>query len=145
MNKTRLEQELIRDEGLKLVQYFCPAGYPTIGVGHKLSHIKNDPEAWPKEIELRRAGQYLTEDITDAVRTVERIFPEWEEWSEARQHALINMAFNLGEWKLRGFKLMKAAIDSRDWEQAAKEAKDSLWYRQVGTRAERIVSAIREG
>jgi lysozyme len=55
------------------------------------------------------------------------------------------MAFNLGEWKLRGFKLMKAAIDSRDWEQAANEAKDSLWYRQVGPRAERIVSAIREG
>lgn len=145
MNTTKLEQELIRDEGLKLVQYFCPAGYPTIGVGHKLSNIRHDPEAWPKEIGLQQAGQYLAEDIADAVKTVERIFPAWEEWSEARQHALVNMAFNLGEWKLRGFKLMKAAIDSRDWEQAAKEAKDSLWYRQVGPRAERIVSAIREG
>lgn len=145
MNITKLQEELILDEGLRLRQYKCSAGYPTIGVGHKLSNTLHDGEAWPQEIDLRQAGHYLAEDIQDAIMTVQRIFPDWEKWSEARQHALINMAFNLGEGKLRGFKRMIAAIHEGDWLRAAVEAKDSLWYRQVGNRGTRIVQAIMEG
>ncbi len=145
MNITTLQEELIRDEGLRLKKYECSAGYPTIGVGHKLSNRRHDDEVLLTEIDLRQAGHFLMEDIQDAIITVQRIFPVWEKWSEPRQHALINMAFNLGESALRSFKRMVQAIRDDDWERAADEAADSLWYGQVGARAKRIVWAIREG
>ncbi len=145
MNITRLQEELIRDEGLRLEKYECSAGYPTIGVGHKLSRKRHDESAWPPEISLKQAGNYLESDLQDAIMTVTRIFPTWEKWSETRQHALINMAFNLGESALKSFRRMVQAIRKNDWELAADEAKDSLWFSQVGNRAKRIVWAMREG
>ena len=38
---------------------------------------------------------------------------------------------------------MKAGIDARDWQQAADEMVDSVWYRQVTNRAERLVQRMR--
>jgi GH24 family phage-related lysozyme (muramidase) len=72
--------------------------------------------------------------------------------TEVREHALVNMCFNLGETKLRKFKKMNAAVRSGNWEKAAAEAKDSAWYTELSIpdngqeeRAERIVRELREG
>lgn len=72
--------------------------------------------------------------------------------SERRELALQNMAFNLGETKLRKFKNMIAAVRRGDWALAAAQAKASLWYRQLSIpsnekeeRSERIVREILEG
>ena len=40
------------------------------------------------------------------------------------------------------FKMMKAAVDVRDWQQAAVEMKSSLWYKQVTNRAQRLVDRM---
>ena len=37
------------------------------------------------------------------------------------------------------------AVNRDDWEAAAVEATDSLWYRQVGARAIELVNLLREG
>lgn len=65
--------------------------------------------------------------------------------TDGRQIALTDMCFNLGLTSLLGFKKMIAAIQAEDWEQAAKEALDSLWARQVGVRAERIAEMLKTG
>ena len=58
------------------------------------------------------------------------------------QGILVNMMFNLGRPRLSKFKNMRKALDSRDWALAAVEGRDSLWYRQVGNRAERLMEKL---
>jgi len=65
--------------------------------------------------------------------------------SEVRQHAFVNMAYNLGETKLRKFKKMVAAVKALEWGEAAFQAVQSGWYKQVPRRAQRIVLEILEG
>ncbi|MCK9342307.1 MAG: glycoside hydrolase family protein [Prevotella sp.] len=142
MDVIKLQQELIRDEGLYLDKYICPSGKPTIGVGHQL--IGNERHI--KRITLKKAGEFLEEDIHDAQITLDRIFGNsWLSWTEARQHALLNMAFNIGETRLRGFKNMIAAIKAQDWPLASREVKDSLYYKKLTRRAERVRCAVLNG
>jgi len=54
------------------------------------------------------------------------------------------MMFNLGRPRLSKFKNMKKALDSRRWALAALEGRDSLWYRQVGNRAERLMGRLED-
>jgi hypothetical protein len=72
--------------------------------------------------------------------------------SERREHAFVNMAFNLGETKLRGFKKMIAAAQQSDWGHTAFEAAHSKWFEQLSVqdnkkeeRAERIVLELLVG
>ena len=49
------------------------------------------------------------------------------------------MMFNMGRPRLSGFKKFNAAVKGGDWLEAAKEGRDSRWYTQVTTRAERLM------
>jgi lysozyme len=64
---------------------------------------------------------------------------DWFNFPGEVKSILINMMFNLGRTRLGKFKKMNAAIKAGDWEEAAKEGRDSLWYRQVTNRAERLM------
>ena len=55
----------------------------------------------------------------------------WEAFTEGRRRALLDLRFNLGPQKFRGFKKMIRAIHSGDWAGAAVELKNSLWWSQV--------------
>jgi len=61
------------------------------------------------------------------------------------QKVLIEIVFKLGMLRLSGFKKMLAALDSRDYAQAAKEMEDSKWAKQVGARAQTLAKQMREG
>ena len=52
------------------------------------------------------------------------------------------MMFNMGRTRLSKFKKMHAAILEGNWTEAAKEGRDSLWYRQVTNRAERLMERL---
>ena len=55
------------------------------------------------------------------------------------QEILVNMMFNMGRTRLSKFKNFRAALEDQDWACAAVEGRDSLWYRQVTNRAERLM------
>ena len=138
MNYIKLETEIRRDEGLRQGRYLCPSGCATIGVGHRIL-----PEDGPlDEITLQQAGELLAHDISIALVELSGIFPLWHKWSERRQHALVNMMFNLGAVRFRTFKKMIAAIEAEDWKHASEEIRESKYYQQVGPRAERIREAV---
>ena len=68
--------------------------------------------------------------------------------NEVRQECLVDMIFNLGEDGVRKFRDMVAEImdkDPDDWTEIAQHATASLWYGQVGGRAERIVKELASG
>jgi lysozyme len=58
---------------------------------------------------------------------------------------LVNMAFNLGPTRLKGFKKFIAAFDAKDWDGAVIEMLDSKWAKQVGARAIRLAKMVRTG
>ena len=136
MDIFKMKSILIRHEDLKLKPYLCPAGKLTIGVGRNLE---------AKGVSYEEADFMLLNDIGDALREVEEIFPNVDGFSENRQMALVDMAFNLGKGGLAGFEKMVEAIRLGDWEKASEEALDSLWAKQVGTRAEEDAWMIKTG
>jgi len=134
MHRTRLKIQLVKHEGDKRKPYQDTEGHWTIGVGRNL-------EAKPLSDAV--VALMLDEDINEARATCQHIFPGFDTLSEGRQHALIDMAFNLGPPRLRKFVKMIAAINARDFETAASEAIHSKWATQVGDRAQTIASLLR--
>jgi GH24 family phage-related lysozyme (muramidase) len=68
--------------------------------------------------------------------------------NEVRQECLVDMIFNLGEDGVRKFRNMVREImdkDPDDWSEIAGHAMDSLWFGQVGKRAERICRELAKG
>lgn len=69
-------------------------------------------------------------------------------FNEVRQEVFVNMLFNLGMPKLLKFRNTLACITKADdvaWSSVAKHLEDSLWYKQVGKRAVRLVKEIKYG
>lgn len=136
MDVALLKRDLARDEGMRLKPYRCTAGRLTIGVGRNLDDVG---------ITAEEADYLLENDLGRAMADLDRALPWWRGLSEARQRALVNMAFNVGLSRLLGFKAMLAALRAGRWGEAAAEALESAWARQVGARAARIAATIREG
>ncbi len=141
MDLDKLRSELKRDEGIRLRAYTCSAGHRTIGHGHNLSargldHIK--------ACTLEQARAWLEQDMIQATKVAKKLFPSFNDLSDARQRVLVNMAFVL-EWKLNEFNMLKLAVARRDWVWAAGEILDSAFARQTGARAQRLAQMMREG
>ena len=117
-----LRRQLIHHEGLRLEPYRCTAGKLTIGVGRNLDDVG---------ISRDEAMTLLENDIRGCFADLSRIFPDFQEYNHARRYALVDLRFNLGPSRFRSFRRMIAAVQRKDWDQAAAELKDSLWWNQV--------------
>jgi lysozyme len=144
MDKVKLFEELMRDEGIGLKMYTDSEGVPTIGIGHNL---RDKPIS--KEAALFIAG----DDVYEVEVGLNTHLPWWTKLDEVRQRVLVNMAFNLGvgptpenpTGKLLTFPHTLALIEVGDYATAADMLLHSLWYKQVGKRAERLIQAMRSG
>lgn len=128
-------RKLIKNhEGLRLKPYKDTKGILTIGYGRNLEDVG---------IDIDEARYLLENDLIRAEVALVNIFGlDIFKNTEKRIAALISMAF-MGEAKLRGFKNMIAAIKSGDWSGAAREAEDSLWFKQVGVRGPEVVALMK--
>lgn len=123
-------RELISDhEGLVLKPYKDTVGKTTIGYGRNLA----DNGITPMEAEILREA-----DLWRAYRTAARLTPGFHTLSAQRQAVITDMAFNLGEPRLRRFVRFFAALGRQDFKTAAAEMVDSRWYTQVGRRGKRL-------
>jgi len=120
--------ELItKNESMKLYPYKDTVGKLTIGVGHNLTD---------NGISRQIAELMLKEDIAVATAALRDIFPSWANLPADVQFALTDMMFNMGEPRFLGFKKMIKAVKNKDFLEAAEQAKDSKWFKQVGVRGE---------
>lgn len=133
--QTKIIQNLKRDEGLRLSPYLCLANKLTIGYGRNLDDVGISEE----EAELM-----LINDINKCVQQLSTI-PVYRTLDRIRQDVLINMCFNLGFHGLLSFLKMWRALSIYDYEKAADEMMDSKWFKQVGSRAVRLVYEMRKG
>jgi len=145
-----IKELLIKHEGKKSRPYKCPAGFNTIGIGYNF-----DANPLPEDIEkyLKENGK-ITEDMIDrllflsvgaATTDCHSLFPDFDNFTEARRMALVDFLFNIGKRRAMGFRKAIAAINTKRWADAAKEMKDSTWFNQVKGRAAEIIEMIEEG
>ena len=133
-----LKSDLIRDEGIRLKAYKCTAGKITIGVGRNI-----DPSGG-KGITPKEADILLSNDIDECIEDLKKIFPEFASLPDNMERVLVNMRFNLGPEKFRQFGRLIAGVERKEPEIVIKSMKESLWYKQVGERAARLVRLIEE-
>lgn len=157
INRARLIQQLKIDEGVVPRVYKCPAGYDTVGVGRNLESIglsqqeikylgmQTFEEIYDKELSDADMEFLLSNDIDRVVDEIRNSFDWFERLDGVRKEIVVNMVFNLGLTRFRGFKNMIAALKAGDYMQASREMMDSRWYRQVGDRAVRLTLAMQEG
>ena len=134
----KLLEMLKRHEGVRSHVYLCSAGYETIGVGRNIS--KSGMGLSEDEVD------YLLEnDILRVLKELSSEYPWFNDLDDVRKDAMIDISFNLGATRLRGFKKALAAMEVADYTLAAKEFLDSKWSRDVKGRAHELASMIETG
>ncbi len=132
----RIEDLLIKHEGLRLKPYECTAGDMTIGVGRNLDSmgLSEDEVYYLLANDIRRCEQELT-----------KAFEWFTHLDLVRQDAMMDMCFNLGISRLRGFRDALREMSLANYEAASVSFLDSNWAEQVGQRAITITNMIRTG
>ena len=142
-----LQDQLVRDEDIKLFVYddangepIKPGshviGHPTIGIGRALD---------THGISMAEAIYLNNNDIDLVRRGISASLPWTTKLDPVRFSALENMAFNLGVNGLLEFTETLAALKAGNYEHAATLMLQSEWAAQVGARAQRLSEQIRTG
>lgn len=130
------------DEGRVPTPYKDSLGFWTIGIGRYIG-----PALTELKLSNRIIEEMLREDVEVAWTSVIKIFGADRvcKWTNGRRLALLNLLFNLGETRFLKFAPTIALMKEGRWEEAATRLERSLWYKQVGKRALRVVQMIRTG
>ena len=147
LNREAVFEQLKIDEGVVNEIYLDHLGYPTFGVGHLI--LESDEEHGREvgtPVTEERVRSCFERDLDIAIGECELLYEDgvFGNLPDEVQQILVNMMFNMGRTRLSKFKKMHAAILESDWKEAAKEGRDSRWYRQVTNRAERLMKRLEE-
>ena len=135
----RLLKMIKLHEGVKSHAYQCTAGKWTIGAG------RNIDEEGGLGLSNEEINVLLINDIERVKGELSAAYFWFPALDEVRQAAMIDMCFNLGLSRLRGFVKAIEAMSRQEFDNAADEFLDSRWASQVGQRAVRVTEMIRTG
>lgn len=144
-SKQRVMEQLKIDEGIVHEVYLDHLGYPTVGIGHLI--VDSDPESGldvGTPVSNARCEELFQKDLQVAQSECIMLYgaDEWMAFPDEVKEILVNMMFNMGRPRLKQFKKMNEALLEGDWATAAVEGRDSRWFNQVGSRAERLMSRL---
>jgi GH24 family phage-related lysozyme (muramidase) len=120
-----LRELLVQDEGMVLEVYLDHLGFSTAGCGHFLQ--ERDPErGWPvgMAISQERADQWLEKDMKQCVSDAHWLQPDFDSFPVPAQITVASLSFQLGMPKYSLFKMHHAALQRRDWAEAAAQLRD---------------------
>lgn len=130
---------LKRHEGVEHHIYRCSAGFWTIGAGRNV-----DPQGG-LGLSDDEVDYLLQNDIERVIKELSAEYRWFNSLDDVRKDAMIDISFNLGATRLRGFKRALAAMEVADYKMAAKEFLDSKWSRDVKGRATELCYMIEMG
>lgn len=133
---THIRSLLKLHEGERLKPYLCTAGKTTIGIGRNLDDVGITPE---------ESAYLFSNDLSRVEKELQSAFPWAKDLDAVRYAVMVDMLFNLGLSRLKGFRKFLAAMQKGDWRVAAIEMMDSLWARQVKARATRLRDMVVAG
>lgn len=139
-DQAKLREELIREEKRVLHAYQDHRGFWTIGVGRLIDRRRGGG------ISVAESDVLLDNDIAARVIALDHALPWWRKLSDARQRALLNMAFQMGVPGLLMFRNTLRLLQAGQYDQAADNALASKWAReQTPERARRVTDLLRNG
>jgi lysozyme len=94
---------------------------------------------------LEHALEALAEDLSSHCAAALTKWPWLVNLDPVRRNVILNMAFNMGVKRLSAFVNTLAALKARDYAACADGMADSLWAKQTGDRAERLIKQMRTG
>ncbi|MBQ9090212.1 MAG: glycoside hydrolase family protein [Alphaproteobacteria bacterium] len=130
------KNRLCRHEGIMLKPYRCSSGRLTIGIGRNLEDTG---------LSKSEALFLLENDLRRVELECSHAFSWFDALDDVRKRVLIEMAFNMGITGLMTFRHMLKAIQKKDYVNASKEMINSLWAKQVKTRAYRLAHIMETG
>jgi len=139
MNQDKIIAMLKLHEGVETHAYKCTNDKITIGVG------RNIDKAGGLGLSDDEIEYLLNNDIDRVIKELGSSYPWFSDLDGVRQAALIDLCFNIGGPRLKGFVKALGAMQDGDYERAADEFIDSRWASQVGSRALEITAMIRTG
>jgi lysozyme len=142
MNREKIKQQLIVDEGYRAAVYRDTFGNLTVGIGHLV--LPSDQLTYGETVLNERIMDLFEHDLLHAEIGCRALVADFDKLPEDVQCVLVNMCFNLGAAGLKRFHNFLIAISDRDYPRAADEMKNSIWYNQVGPRARRLYKIIKE-
>jgi lysozyme len=122
--------------------YLDTLGVPTVGLGHTGRDVKMG-DHWPSD----RCWHAFYNDYAIATGHAPHIIGAdcWSRLNEPRKSVLVDLCFNPGPTKLVAFHDTLAAIRIGNWQRAHDELLDSLYARQVKTRARMNAATLLTG
>jgi lysozyme len=135
----KLLEMLKRHEGVEHHIYRCSAGFWTLGAGRNV-----DPQGG-LGLSDDEVDYLLQNDIERVIKELSTEYRWFKDLDDVRKDAMIDISFNLGATRLRGFKRALAAMEVADYKMAAKEFLDSKWSRDVKGRATELCYMIEMG
>ena len=93
--------------------------------------------------EQLKIDEGVVNDLDTAISECVALYGDtFNDWPGVVQEVLVNMMFNMGRTRLGKFNNFRKALEAQDWKQAGIEGRDSRWYEQVTSRAERLMERL---
>lgn len=127
-------------EGKKRRVYTCPAGYATIGIGHKIKRGENYLGLTLSDAQIE---EIFKRDMIEAYVAAKTSVRDFDSLPHEVKLIICDMAYNLGKAGFRKFQKAIAACDARDWKTMAECLRDSKWFGQVGKRSKNHVETLK--
>ena len=144
MDIEKLREQLKIDEGCVNSVYLDHLNLPTVGIGHLITEWDEEYEKpVGTEVSEERVNELFEKDVQVTIDECKLLYNDFDDLPEEAQQIIANMMFNMGRPRLSRFHKMKKAVDARDWVEAGNQMKDSRWYNQVTTRADRLVERMK--
>lgn len=132
---------LEQDEGIVHAVYedhMVPPN-PTCGIGHLLLDGTDREYGWPTgtAISEARVTQLYNQDVGIALKDARWLHPDFDDLPDPARIVIASLSFQLGLPRYQRFRRHYAAIQARDWPEAAWELRHSNLYKQTTNRTER--------
>jgi len=144
---TNIYDQLRRDEATVLHVYPDSRGFSTIGTGHNLD-ANPLPACVLDNFTAAEAAQVLVDDVA---RITARLLADIPWLAQLQASDVVrfgvyqNLSFNMGAGGVMEFHHALADAQAGNWVQCAADMRASLWYTQVGARAERLCTQMETG
>ena len=133
-----IKQMIMRHEGIKTKPYIDSMGNWTVGVGHLIG--KSLPVDMNKEFSQQEIMGMFEQDFAKHYGIAQKT-PGWDKANETGKGAMVDLAFNMGQWWTK-FPATAKALMAGDFTGAAAGLKDSAWYKQVGARGAEVTAMM---
>jgi len=138
-NKKKLKNRIKTNEGFRNGPYLDQLGNLTIGYGHLI--LKSEKKTLNKKMSRARLNKLFEKDFDRAVLAFNANYKK-NNYSKKINEILIEMIFQLGIKKTKGFKKFNYFLKCGKNHMAALEMMNSLWYSQTPKRVEQHISRL---